>query len=512
MLFPPLKKNLRVDAVVVGGGIAGLTSALRLTRAGKRVAVIDQGEVASGESSHSTAHLTEFLDTPYTQLVHDLSMEDARILSEAKRNAIRSIKESSREILLELKIDAEFKSMPAYTYGETDAELDELRTELSSLWDIGMVGYWCDDIPLAGPALGGIELPNQATVHPRKYLLGLVELLERKGCLFFENTRATEVIGGVPSKVVTPGGTILADDVIMATHVPTSNQTFLQTKVAAYRTYAMVLKLWNSPPEALYFDRRDPYHYLRPWGEFWILGGEDHKTGTEEHAASHFLALETFARRNLGVEKVIGQWSGQILEPADGLPYIGHAPGEPHVYLATGFSGCGMTFGTLAGDIISDLIAGETNGAERLLRPNRMGNFHSLACYLSENSDFPKFFVKDRIHDAEVESVDEIACGEGKRVRIDDRVLAVYRDDETKLHAVSAVCPHAGCHVHFNDAEKTWDCPCHGSRFETTGKLLNGPAMENLKRESLARRDPPMTLPLSEAFGNPFVVHFPDPT
>jgi Rieske Fe-S protein len=296
---------------------------------------------------------------------------------------------------------------------------------------------------------------------------------------------------------VTGQGHVIARDVIVATHAPFKN-VLLQTKIAAYRSYVLALRLKDGvePPDGLFWDTADPYHYIRGQatdaGNLLIVGGEDHKTGQEDDTLARFEALLAFTAERFKVASVQYRWSSQVIEPVDGLPSIGRDPGSNHVYVATGYSGTGMTFGTLAGMIHSDLILGRANPYQDLYDPKRLMATASIIELVKENVDYPVHLVKDRLKAtaSASSSLAELRKGEGRILELAGEKTAVYRDDQGLLHAVSPVCTHLGCLVGFNKAEKTWDCPCHGSRFDKDGKVLDGPALkplESRKSEAVIR-------------------------
>jgi Rieske Fe-S protein len=268
------------------------------------------------------------------------------------------------------------------------------------------------------------------------------------------------------------------------TNAPTSSRFALHTKIAAYRTYALAATLPKPFPPGLFWDLDDPYHYLRTQhtdlGTFLIVGGEDHKTGKETDTETRLSRLGAYMHVRLPDAQVAYRWSGQIIEPADGLPFIGKNAGSQHVYVATGFSGTGLTFGTLSGMILSDAVLGVANPWAKLYRATRIKPLAQAREYLSENVDFPATLARDRLAASEVAGTQEIPRGEGRLMRAHGKMLAVYRDPAGALHARSAVCTHLGCHVHWNNAETTWDCPCHGSRFGVDGSVINGPATKEL--------------------------------
>jgi len=485
--YPPRQCDIKVDVVVVGAGITGITAALLLARRNKHVVLIDKDKVAMGESGATTAHLTEILDTPYRDLISKFGIDHAREVRDAGRAAIETIHSLSRE----LGIPCSFERVPAVIYAETESEEADLKKELVALNELGIPARWMDKPDLPYPTLGALKVGNQAQFHPRKYLLGLAEAFVKLGGIILEETKAEEFIEGHPAKVVTNNGIIEADQVVVAANVPITNRLFLQTKIAAYRTYAIGVRLaQGSFPKGLYWDCREPYHYIRtqtiespgyPSEEVLIVGGEDHKTGMEPHTEDRFGKLEKFTRSRFEVASVPFRWSGQVIEPVDGLPYIGPNSFSDNFYVATGFSGNGMTLGTISGMMISDAIAGIENPWTKVFDATRITLAASAVNYVTENKDFPTCIVKDRLEHPPDLDLSQIEKNEGALVSLKGEKVAVNRDASGHVKFFSPVCPHMGCYVHWNSAEKSWDCPCHGSRFDCDGKVLNGPALSDLR-------------------------------
>jgi nitrite reductase/ring-hydroxylating ferredoxin subunit len=352
------------------------------------------------------------------------------------------------------------------------------------------VGF-ADAIPYPLDMLRALRVERQALIHPLVYLGGLALRLVAEGGRVHEGTRALEIVDGEPCRVVTDRGEMRARDVLVTTNHPVSSRLALHTKIAPYRTYAVAAGPIDPRrfPPALVYDMEDPYHYVRTQdtrdGTFLVVGGEDHKVGHERDTRTRFALLETFTRGLLPDAPVSHRWSGQIIEPADGLPFIGKSPGAGHVHVATGFSGTGITFGTLAAMILSDAILGVANGWAELYRARRVRPLAQARRFVSENADVAARYARDRVDRGEVSSVADIPRGEGRLVRSGGKMLAVSRDLDGSVHARSAVCPHLGCHVQWNSAERSWDCPCHGSRFEAAGAVLNGPSTRGLEPEDI---------------------------
>jgi|CXWL01.1.fsa_nt_gi glycine/D-amino acid oxidase-like deaminating enzyme/nitrite reductase/ring-hydroxylating ferredoxin subunit len=480
--FPALHADLTVDVAIVGAGITGLTAATLLKNAGLSVAVIEAERVAEGVSGFTTAHITEALDRSCRQLIEDMGEDNARLAAESGRVALSQIAAFVRKE----EIDCDFTRVRGFQYTEDPDTMPELEAEHEAAASLGSKVTLTREVPLPFKVVGALRFDGQAQFHPRHYLHPLALAIPGKGSHVFERTRVVEVEDGEPCRVVTSEGTVTARHVILATHAPFNN-ALLQTKVASYRSYVLALRLMDGEvaPLGLFWDTEDPYHYIRSHasdgGPLLIVGGEDHKTGKDEDTTERFETLLAFAAARFKVASVQYRWSAQVIEPVDGLPFIGRESGSEHVYVATGFSGTGITFGTLAGMINTDLILDRKNPYQDLYDPSRFKAKASIVDYVKENVDFPVHLVKDRLKGAEATSLAEVAKGEGKIVELGGEKTAVYRDERGLLHAVSPVCTHMGCLVGFNNAEKTWDCPCHGSRFDKDGKVLNGPAVTPLE-------------------------------
>lgn len=498
--YPALDRDdLEVDVAIIGGGITAITAGLLLQRAGRSVALIESDHIASGETGYTTAHLTQILDTRYHRLIADFGREGARQVAASHRAAIDQI----TALIKEYGISCAFTEVPGFLFAEGYSRA-ELERELDALRQVSIEAHWTDAVPLPFPTQGGIRIPEQARFHPRQYLLPLAEALVRLGGLIFEKTRMLKVRKGKPCEVTTSGGRVRARDVIVAAHVPVTNRVLLHTKLAAYRTYALGAPLEAPIPDGLYWDTADPYHYLRlhedpELGQILIAGGEDHKTGTVTDTDHCFARLEAYARARFSLGTIAYRWSGQIIEPADGLAYIGANSLSRHIHVATGFGGNGMTYGTLAGMMLRDRIMGAHTAWDSLYDATRIHPLAAAKNYLAENKDFPVYFFKDRLHPGGAAS--EVASGSGAVVELNGQKAAVYRDPEGGLHALCAVCPHLGCEVHWNNAERSWDCPCHGSRFDALGKVVNGPATSDLRKMTATQ-----TPPAPDATGHPLTT------
>ena len=467
-----------MDVAIVGAGITGLTAALLLAEKGRSVAVIEKETVGSGETGNTTAHITEAIDARYHYVKRHYSKEEARLVAQGSRASLEKI----AELVQRYSIDCHFRRVPGYLYTEKRKYVAELKNEAAAAREAGLDAQWTTDVPLPFETRGAVLWADQAQFHPREYLTALAQHVVAAGARIYEHTFATKVEKGV---VETEKGRVTADAVFMATNVPISGFTHVHVKQAAYRTYAIAYEERGAHPEGLFWDTADPYHYTR-WqdtreGTFMIVGGEDHRVGEEESTEGSFERLEDYARQYFGEHVERHRWSGQVLEPHGGLPLIG---GSGDVYISTGYSGQGMTFGTLGAMLVSDLVLGVENKWAHVFDPARNRPHITTREFITENLHFPAHLAADRLTSANVEarSTEEVARGEGKILKIDGKKVAAYRDDTGALHCLSPVCTHMKCDVTWNDAERTWDCPCHGSRFTPTGDVLNGPAHEPLEK------------------------------
>jgi glycine/D-amino acid oxidase-like deaminating enzyme/nitrite reductase/ring-hydroxylating ferredoxin subunit len=492
-----LQGDIDVDVCVIGGGICGITAARILKRTGMTVAVVEALSIGGGETGHTTAHLATHHDLYYKDTIHQFGEDEARLILESRRAAIAQIE----ELITDDGIACHYERVPAYLFTEDGAGAQDLQRELEACRRLGMPVEWVESLPTPFPIAGAIRFANQAQLHPLEYLRAIADRVSGNGSEVFEHTRVTSVDHGTPCRVHTERGTIRCKHVILATNSPINATGLIITKIAAYRTYAMAFRLDPAAaPLALLWDTGDPYHYVRLHqtadATFLIVGGEDHKVGSSENGAptdtedadAAWKRIEGWTRGRFVVGEVAAKWSGQILEPADGIPLIGKY--DDHVWVATGFSGDGMTNGTMAAMLLAQEIMGERTALGKIYDSKRLPHGVSgTKEYVRENVDFPVHLVTDRLKKADTEKFRAVSPGEGKILRMGKEKLAVFREDSGEVHAFSPVCPHMGCHVHWNAAETSWDCPCHGSRFDArTGEPLNGPAATALSSRSVADR------------------------
>jgi glycine/D-amino acid oxidase-like deaminating enzyme/nitrite reductase/ring-hydroxylating ferredoxin subunit len=492
---PPLTGDLVVDVCVVGAGMAGITTAYLLAQAGRKVAILDHAECpGGGETRFTTAHLASAIDDRFTEVARVRGKEAARLAHESHAAAIDRIETNCKVE----GIECGFRRLEGHLFpAPGDEKL--ILAEAEAAKEAGCAVQLLPEVPV--PSLGRgpcLRFANQGTFEPSRYMAGLWAACAKRGVTFYGRTRARDVNGGQPAEVKTErGATVRANAVVVATNTPFHTRVTTHTKVAPYSTYAIAGPVpRGSVPDALFWDTLDPYHYIRlithrdqddraADSDLLLVGGADHRTGQDPDPGKRWDDLEQWTRERFSqFGGATYRWSGMVMETLDGLGYIGADPsGEKNVYIATGDSGMGMTHGTIAGILLSDLILGRSNPWQTLYDPNRLP-VKAAGEYVSEGASMALPYA-DWLTGGDVKSVDEIKPGQGAVVRRGLTKLAVYRDDSGRLQACSAVCPHLGAIVRWNPAEKTWDCPAHGSRYTATGEVFHGPAHCGLGRAEL---------------------------
>jgi glycine/D-amino acid oxidase-like deaminating enzyme/nitrite reductase/ring-hydroxylating ferredoxin subunit len=476
-----------VDVAIIGGGITGLTAAFLLKQAGKTVAVLEKDRLGAGQTGNTTAHLTYVTDTLLSTLSHEVGNEAAELVWHGHAAAIDQIESN-----VATGIDCGFRRVPGFICAPfldpTNAsDTDMLREEADRAASAGFAARFLDSGPITGkPA---INFADQGLFHPLAYLYGLASRVNGGGSAVCEQCEVTETIDR-PLAVVVNGKTIACGDIVVATHEPIvgirnlAGATLFQTKLYSYTSYVFGARVDDSIAPGLYIDTSDPYFYLRVHederGRYAIFGGCDHKTGQESDTDAFFDRLKEAFVQLVPSAELERRWSGQVIESPDGLPYIGAV--ADHQYAATAYAGNGMTFGTLSGMLIRDAVTGVRNPLLEILDPNRKATtFSAVKRYIEENVDYPLYLITDRVRGSEAASVDSVARGDGKVMKLNGQRVAVHRRDDGSLVKVGAVCTHMGCVVRWNTAERTWDCPCHGSRFSPEGEVVGGPAESPLE-------------------------------
>jgi len=482
--FSPLGEDAECDVCIVGAGIAGLTTAYTLARAGKRVIVLDDGPIGGGETGRTTAHLSWALDDYYVEIEKVHGHDGARVAAESHRSAVDRIEAICRDE----QIECDFGRVDGYWFAAKPDDTKLLDAEAAAARRAGAVGErvgGVPGVPFETPA--ALRFPNQGQFHPLKYLAGLARAVVRHGGRIYCGSHVAEFDKKPrrPQLKTSDEHTVTTDAVVFATNSPVNDWVTMHTKQAAYRTYVIGVRVpRGSVPRGLYWDTENPYHYVRLANAtdgqvLLIVGGEDHKTGQADDLEVRFGRLLEWTRLHFPMaDDIAFRWSGQVLEPNDYMAFIGRNPGDQNVYIATGDSGNGMTHGTIAGMLIPDLILGVESRWEKLYDPARK-TLRSAPEFLKENVNVAAQYA-DWVTPGEVSSPDDVKPGTGAVMRDGSKKYAVYRDEAGALHIRSAVCTHLYCIVDWNSVEKTWDCPCHGSRFDPYGRVLNGPAISDL--------------------------------
>lgn len=485
--FPALDRNMTVDAAIVGGGMTGISTAYLLKRAGLKVALLERHRLASGETDHTTAHLTYVTDQRLTKLIRIFGRDHAQAVWDAGRAALQEI----RTLVDEQRISCDFSAVPGFLHFPRDRELDApaldlLKQEALLATELGFEAAFIPCAPLVNrPA---IRFANQAQFHPLKYLAHLASRIPGGGSHIFENSEIRE-FDKSPLRIKSNGHWITCRHLVIATHVPLLGEnnmlsgTLFQSKLSGYSSYVVGAKLPSgTAAPACYWDTDDPYDYVRIDRQldhdYVIYGGDDHKTGQESDTEACFAHVGRKLLTLLPQAVIDCRWSGQVIQTNDGLPLIGEIlPGQ---FIATGYIGNGIMFGTLAAMMARDAFAGIKNPWAELFDPHRKKILGGTWDYVKENADYPYYLLKDRLKTAEGTSLSELARGDGKILRLYGQKVACHRDEQGNVHIVSPSCTHMGCLVHWNNGEKTWDCPCHGSRFTPEGEVIAGPAEEPL--------------------------------
>jgi glycine/D-amino acid oxidase-like deaminating enzyme/nitrite reductase/ring-hydroxylating ferredoxin subunit len=497
--YPTLDQDRRVDVVVIGGGIAGVTAAYLLKQAGKTVALLERRRCGQGQTGHTTAHLTAVTDADLGTLVDRLGVDHAQAVWDAGFAAIARIRANVRDE----RINCDFAWVQGCLHASPDKDLETARIDVGREAEVaaalGIDAAYVDEVP--GVGRPGVVFEGQARFHPSAYLEVLASRIPGQGSYIFEETDV-EGIESDGHGVTANGHRMSADYIVCTTHVPLQSvigtrETLLQTDLFPYSTYAVrgIVKA-SGWPEGLFWEMASgPYEYLRvdrrESHDEVIFGGGDHKTGQEENTRAVFTAVEKRLQALIPDIQVTHRWSGQVLETRDGLPYIGEV--RDGLFAATGFAGNGMTFGTLSGMMATDAVLGRANPWRELFDINRTTVLTGAWNYLRENKDYPYYMIRDRFTGAEGKTLRGVPRGEGRILDLDGVDVAAYRDEDGKVTTLSPVCTHMGCHVVWNTAEQSWDCPCHGSRFTPMGEVISGPAerpLDPVSEDAGARANP----------------------
>jgi glycine/D-amino acid oxidase-like deaminating enzyme/nitrite reductase/ring-hydroxylating ferredoxin subunit len=475
-------QNNYFDVAIAGGGITGITTALLLQQTGKKCIVFEAHNLCYGTTGGTTAHLNTLLDNPYSVIIKKFGEDNAKLVANATKDAIASIKEN----ISQYKIDCEFEDASAYLFAQTEDQEKELKDIHDACRTVGVKAVYSDTLPVDISFKKAIIVDGQAKFHPVKYVQALAKAFEDAGGIIMQNCMVQGLEKHTVINIATTHGDFKADRFIYATHIP-PGINLLHLRCVPYRSYAIALTLKNKNyPADLIYDMYDPYHYIRTQKidgkDYLIVGAEDHKTGKVQNTNECFSKLESYIKAHFDVDEIITKWSSQYFEPSDTLPYIGHLPGaDENIFVATGYGGNGMTYSHVAAITLRDIITNTENPYIKLFDPTRVKPVAGFTTFVSHNADVVKAFAEKLFPKEKLEALADLQFDEGKVVKYDDKTIALYKDKNGKLFAVNPSCTHMQCNVAWNKAEQSWDCPCHGSRFNINGEILTGPATIDLE-------------------------------
>nr|WP_179107157.1 FAD-dependent oxidoreductase [Sediminibacillus massiliensis] len=483
--FPSLQQDIEVDIGIVGAGITGITAAYLLTKKGFKVALLDAGKILNGTTGHTTAKITAQHGLIYDELIQNFGLETATAYYDFNKESMEFMK----EVIKEHNIDCDYEIQDAFVYTESDHYVNQLKKELQAYEQIGIPRKWAEDIPLDLPVKAAVAMKDQAQFHPLKYLAVLVEYIEENGGLIFEDTTAVNANYGKKPMIITRENyKIHCNKIIAASHFPfVGAEAFFSARMHPQRSYVIAVKAGKKYPGGMYINAEQPSRSLRNFSvngeEYWLVGGEGHKTGQGGNTIDYYDKLLDFAQTNFGVEEYGYRWSAQDLVTLDKMPFIGKVTDDqPDILVATGFKKWGITQGTGAAMLISDIISNTDNRYQELFAPTRFHADPDLKEFIKTNSNVSKELIKGKLEYTR-KNIEDVGKDEAAVIRIKGMRTGVYRDTDGKVHLVDTTCTHLGCEVNWNSGDRTWDCPCHGSRFSISGEVIEGPAKEPLKKK-----------------------------
>jgi len=478
-----IKKNVLYDVLIAGGGITGITTGLLLQEAGFNCIIVEAKNLCFGTTGGTTAHLNTLLDTTYPQMIKNFGKEKTIQVANGVKEAIALV----RANIMQYEIDCSFSEANAYLFSQNEEQTKELEDILERSLEVGVEVASANSLELNIPFNKILRAVSQAKFNPVRYVYTLAKEFEKKGGQILINSRVTDVDNNDVVTITTTNGIFKAKNLIYATHIPPT-VNLVHLRCAPYRSYATAFQLKKGGyPKELYYDMYDPYHYYRSQEidgtQYMIVGGYDHKTGQEENTEKPFLELKAHCRKYFNVDQFEYEWSSQYFEPADGLPYIGHLPGQQdNIFVATGFGGNGMVYSHVAAVLLTNMLTGIGDPLIEVLNPNRIKPVAGFTNFIKHNAGVVKNFAEKLFSHEDLDELADVATGEGRLVDYEKQKMALYKDEAGMYHALSPSCTHLGCEVKWNAAECSWDCPCHGARYDVDGDVLTGPADRQLKK------------------------------
>ncbi|PAQ15355.1 FAD-dependent oxidoreductase [Bacillaceae bacterium SAOS 7] len=480
--FPALDQMVFADVVIVGGGITGIITAYLLTKAKKKVVLIEGSQLVNGTTGHTTAKMTAQHNLIYHELMQNFGKEQAKLYYEANQEAITWVKQTIEEEA----IDCDWMDETAYVYTNSEKEVEAVKQEAQSYEALGIDGSIATTLPWKTPFKQAVQMNGQGQFQPLKFLLPLVQFITEHGGEIYEHTVAKDIEKGErPAVITTEGMKAVGNEIVIASHFPFYDSGFYFTKMHADRSYIIAIKPQKAVPAGMYITAEKPIRSVRSalyrGEEVLLIGGEGHKTGKGQPTEARYQALIDFAEKEFGMKELLFTWSTQDLMTLDNLPYIGKVNNAEHVYTATGFKKWGMTSSVVSSLLISDLILNKQNRYQELFSPQRFKAAPSLGNFVKQNSDVAAQFVKGKL-DYFLQNNEELPANTGMVINWNGTRAGAFKEEDGTVHLVDTTCTHLGCECEWNDAEKTWDCPCHGSRFSVSGEVIEGPAIEPLKK------------------------------
>jgi glycine/D-amino acid oxidase-like deaminating enzyme/nitrite reductase/ring-hydroxylating ferredoxin subunit len=482
--YPSLNEDIKVDVAIIGGGIAGIMTGYQLSMEGVKVAILEANKILMGTTGHTTAKLTSQHELIYDKMKTQMGFELAQQYANANETAIKIVEQISAEH----NIDCDFSRQDAFCFTQNEENIEKIKNEVDAASDLGISADYVEQIPFHIPIKAAVRFHNQAQYHPRKFLLPLAKEIVNKGNYIFENSRVVEVEENSELKVITDKGfKVSASKIILASHYPFLNKEgFYFARLYVERDYAVAIRAKEKYPGGMYINAEDPARSLRNLpgqdGELILVVGENHKSGQGEDTINHYYALIDFASENFTIEDIPYRWSAQDCMTLDGIPYVGNfSLNTPDIYVATGYCKWGMSNAIASSVLLKDLIVHGDSPWKDVYSPSRATTGSSIGKFIVENANVVGNLLKGKLSSLP-DDVD-LKPGEAQVVNVDGYRAGAYKDGEGKIHIVDTTCTHLGCEVNWNSAEKSWDCPCHGSRFAYTGEVIEGPANKSLNTE-----------------------------